>query len=497
MSARRTHRTQGFALISSYLMLAALLLYSNAITVGTLQQQRATDRLAERLQAQNLTNTSLEEFRENLHLFLTSYVYQVWNQGDAVKAMQWLDDLGRGAENPPLPTSDLNADGIVDYQDTMQNGTTGNGAKLRPKLTLPARTKMQFANAWVIPGGVRNSDPNNDPLAPRLVTVEAEAQVGSTVKRVRATYSIALGMSDIFRYAYFVNNYGWFDAQGNGVIGIFGEARANGDFTFTGYLSSIYVDGDIYTANNPELINPVTQQPARGAITGDPTQTSDQHWYWLWTGAYAESYGGNSIRPTLRMTFPGQPPIGGTEKILPSGAGWDSDHPDQKRYEAQPPQPIPYLGDLKIYKTLATQKHSTLTYRDASTGQTKTIDAVYKGPDGVAGTADDTTPLVLINNDPDHPIALNGPVVVPGDVIIRGYVSGQGTIYAGRNMHIIGLVGYTQPPSWPRIERNQVTGRVAQVGYGPYPWNPKANLGTVCNSGAYYAPGANVPSGCM
>ena len=498
MTPRRgARRDQGFALIGSYLLLSALLVYSNAVTLGTLQQQQATDRLAERLQAQNLASTSLEEFRENLHVFLTSYVYQVWNQGDAIKAMQWLDALGRGAESPPLPTSDLNADGMVSYQDVVQNGATGNNAKLKPKLTLPARTKMQFANAWVIPGGVRNSDTANppDPLAPRLVTVEAEAQVGSTVKRVRATYSIALGMSEIFRYAYFVNNYGWFDIQGNSIIAIRGEARANGDFTFTGPMSNTYLDGDIYAARNPELINPKTKQPALGKITGDPNQAPDQGNYWSLTGGEFSGY--NMSRPTLRLTFPGQPPIGGKEKVLPSGAGWHSDSPDQKRYEAQPIQAIPYLGDLKIYKTLATQKRSTLTYRDAATGKTKSVAAVYAGPDGMSGTADDTTPLVLIGTGA-NPIVLNGPVVVPGDVIIKGVVSGQGTIYAGRNVHVVGETKYKQPPQWRRLERNKITGRVARRGYGAYPsYGSEANLGTVCKNGAYYTPGAALPSGCM
>ena len=31
------------------------------------------------------------------------------------------------------------------------------------------------------------------------------------------------------------------------------------------------------------------------------------------------------------------------------------------------------------------------------------------------------------------PIVIDGPVVVERDVVISGYVTGQGTIYAGRN----------------------------------------------------------------
>ena len=44
MSARRT---KGFALIGSYLLLSALFLYSNALTMTTIVQQAAADRMRE------------------------------------------------------------------------------------------------------------------------------------------------------------------------------------------------------------------------------------------------------------------------------------------------------------------------------------------------------------------------------------------------------------------------------------------------------------------
>ncbi|MEI8282969.1 MAG: hypothetical protein WCG75_11225, partial [Armatimonadota bacterium] len=46
------------------------------------------------------------------------------------------------------------------------------------------------------------------------------------------------------------------------------------------------------------------------------------------------------------------------------------------------------------------------------------------------------------------PIKIHGPVTVLQDAVIKGYVSGQGTIYTGRNVHIIGSVRYTTPPDF-------------------------------------------------
>ena len=61
--------------------------------------------------------------------------------------------------------------------------------------------------------------------------------------------------------------------------------------------------------------------------------------------------------------------------------------------------------------------------------------------------APDYGSIVLIGTQ-SNPIEINGPVIIPSDVIIRGYVKGQGTIYSGRNIHIVGDIKYVNPPSW-------------------------------------------------
>ena len=72
--------------------------------------------------------------------------------------------------------------------------------------------------------------------------------------------------------------------------------------------------------------------------------------------------------------------------------------------------------------------------------------AVY--PHCNAQTDADRGAVVLIGTW-DFPITIDGPVVFESDVIIRGFVSGRGTIYSGRNIHIIGDISYRNPPYWP------------------------------------------------
>lgn len=55
--------------------------------------------------------------------------------------------------------------------------------------------------------------------------------------------------------------------------------------------------------------------------------------------------------------------------------------------------------------------------------------------------------LVLIGSW-KRPIVIDGPVYWNGDVILGGFISGQGSIYAGRNIHIVRDLIYKNPPKW-------------------------------------------------
>ncbi|MBI3323917.1 MAG: hypothetical protein HYZ92_01375 [Candidatus Omnitrophica bacterium] len=462
---RRRRGNRGFLLIASYLLLSVFLVYSNAMVLHNMRQGLAMEQFRARVQALDMAQGALEQMREDLYHYLSLDVPQliVPGTGEVVPVLEWLDSLKAGNEYPPF---DPDKDGVPDGRFTHPLS-----------VSLPTLTDPAYARAWVT--DVQAVDPA-DPLSARLVTVQAEARVGAITKRIQAVYELEPGMSDIFRYAYFINNYGWFNVLSGAAI-INGDLRSNGDLNFSG---NFYVHGDLYAAKNPLVDNPNTLQPSTGTITGDPSQF-DLSYYLQWKF--------NTSRPTRKLTLDGQPPIGGVLKVLPQGSGWDYEYRnadgvlDQRKYVGQPVQPMPYLGDLDYYNSLAVKRGGTVSYWDGTAYVP--IEAVYKGPDGQAGTADDQTPLVLFGS-PNNPIQINGAVVVPGDVLIAGYVTGRGTIYTGRNMHILAGIHYINPPQWKQIERDMATGEIRAK------WGHES-LGAVCNSGAYVAPGQPAPGGCM
>ena len=83
------------------------------------------------------------------------------------------------------------------------------------------------------------------------------------------------------------------------------------------------------------------------------------------------------------------------------------------------------------------------------------------GPDKIVGTADDGC---LVLDGSKSPVTIQGSVVVKGDLIIRGKVGGQGTIYAGRNVHIVGDLSYVAPPAWPKPDADPGKTAAANAG---------------------------------
>ena len=482
MRMRRHGRlgNRGVLLISSYLVLSLFLMYSSAMTLRTNSLRVTSDGLRDRFQAMDLAQGALEQVRNDLYEYFRVDVYHDRYHGDALAAMGWLDamDPGFTGRLDPDPASSGTWRMYELVQSTtanLANTVTGAGTQANPRrISLPSMAgKSWIAEAWVA-----DVAPVGGMLGPRDVTFEARVYVPGNppaiVRRIRSVYRYELSASDIFRYAYFVNNYGWFDMW-NGALTINGDVRSNGDFRFSGSTGSMQLQGDIYASRNVEIKDPVSGQTARGLIRGDPWQT---YWEWYWQRKNAKA------RPERRKVV-ANPPIGGTAPApLPYGQGWDTVRngsvpyrPEQQRFERQATQDIPYLGDLTLYRALAQEKRSTLTYA------TPGVDGVYGSRDDGEATVNavqqGNRPLIVVGTE-DHPIRIDGPVVVDGDVIIKGVVRGQGTIYAGRNVHVVGDIIYKDPPVWPSLERDGNTGQIRTYNSSLGP-----DLGSVCSNGAY------------
>jgi hypothetical protein len=370
MTMRRLTRLgkRGILLISSYLVLSLFLVYSSAMTLRTSAQRLVSDHLRDRFHAMDLAQGALEQYRNDLYEFFREKVYQNRFAGDALSAMNWLDQLDDGGTpgDPAITTTGI---GVVTSGNVKVNGLGIVTSKRQ--LTL----NPGIGEAWVV-----DVSQVSGALGPRDVTIEATSTVNGITKRIQATYRFEMGMSDIFRYTYFVNNYGWWDLGGDSSIDINGEMRSNGDFKLSGNMNDMWVDGDIFASVNPELHTPGDPlgPTATGQIYGNPNE-DDLDWY------FNEKL--PVVRPERRKSFDGQPTIGGgAAELLAYGQAWDTrdyeaasddSEPEQQMFEGQSTQDIPYLGDLELYRSLAVEKGSWLQFAGP-------------GPDGVYDTGDDT-----------------------------------------------------------------------------------------------------------
>ena len=264
---------------------------------------------------------------------------------------------------------------------------------------------------------------------------------------IQESICFATGQSQVFNYAYFVNNYGWMSGSS---ITINGDMRANGNvslsastvngFVYAAANSELKVNGSVSLSSSPQIKNVQSYRTSVGNRGRPDIQDFET------AGAFdaprtsgtikAPSYDrdGNVISGTLADNS-GKPIV---------NSGYDS-------------LPMPFVSELGDYVDYAVEKGGRLvspaySYTD-SAGVShkvaqKTINAHYvgAGPSGDESLADNGA-VVLVGTQ-SNPIQINGPVVIDNDVIIKGYVKGQGTIYCGRNVHIIGDVKYLNAPNW-------------------------------------------------
>ncbi|MCX7806259.1 MAG: hypothetical protein N3A38_13885 [Planctomycetota bacterium] len=290
--------------------------------------------------------------------------------------------------------------------------------------------------------------------------------------------------SRVFDFAYFANNYGWMYDNGSGCIKLFGGMGANGNLGFAG---APWVDGLLFAALNPALnaagvVNGlscvryhnladykafVASQPAERRALMPPTNP-----------AYTEDANGNGLLD------PGEDANGnGTMDRIDYPAGYDG---TVSTFQKQAPLDMPYLGDLARYKELALREGGTIkqlrpggnpnneadwevvvngVYGDdpSEVGLMSTVDGAGKIV-RTAVPADkklETDPakqdrngnVALIGTDA-QPLKITGPVVITNDLVIRGRITGRGSIYVGRNTHIVGNVTYVNPPQWQQNDPN-------------------------------------------
>lgn len=286
-----------------------------------------------------------------------------------------------------------------------------------------------------------------------------QLDAGETVRGIESKIMLELERSKVFDYAYFVNNYGWMYGFNQNQLIVNGDMRANGDFDFTGGFPTI--NGSVYAARNNKLI-----PPASGIVNITPTQ---------WTNSFYNSNAPQTARQSYQLSRMGAKGSDQYEKwrdlIYDMDAGMVRGKPSgavvadangTRSYngtvlDPQPTEelPMPDLSDIEYYKDLSRNYLNTKrkfsdnsnnpyynqpAYIEVYSDVTKkyeriTTNGIYNGSLALIGTT-------------AKPIIIHGPVTVTEDVVIKGVVQGQGTIYAGRNVHIVGSITYAQGPNF-------------------------------------------------
>ncbi|MCW5936080.1 MAG: hypothetical protein KIT11_02080 [Fimbriimonadaceae bacterium] len=310
-------------------------------------------------------------------------------------------------------------------------------------------------------------------------------------KEVRAVTRYELARSKVFDYTYFINNYGWMDGFRETDLIVNGDMRANGNFDFLN--GSPTVNGSVYAAANERL-----DPPASGFINTPPVKWTDntysnarnnngtafrERWRPVYSSGSHGSPGEAKFEKYRDMVFKSQAAMlssyevngamvapGAFGAVVADARGtsaWNrtSTNSDITKtvLDSKPTNEIamPDLSDISRYQELS-QKFSTEpgtyqkpTYADGTAnpnyGQpayvevwnssTNAYQRLSNSNGRIAGSA------VLVGTS-DRPIKIYGPVTVDQDVVIKGFVQGQGTLYTGRNVHVVGSVRYKNGPNF-------------------------------------------------
>lgn len=315
---------------------------------------------------------------------------------------------------------------------------------------------------------------------------------GEPFRQVDSVSRFELVRSQVFDYTYFINNYGWMDGFGVNDLIVNGDMRANGNFDFLN--GSPTVNGTIIAAANDKLDPKVP-----GFINTPPVKWSDSTYSSNWNNSgtpsrerwrqpYNVSIHGaagtaqfNTWRDQVFKsvgswvnghTINGNEfvPPGAFGSVMSDSRGMNSwvrtgvgDTASKTLIDTKPSKEVvmPDLSDLNQYKQLSADfgafpaQYQKQKYSDGSsnpdygspaylevwnTSQNKYVRLTNTNGQ-ISGSA------VLVGTV-DKPIKIYGPVTVDQDVVIKGYTQGQGTLYAGRNVHIVGSTRYKNPPSW-------------------------------------------------
>lgn len=287
-------------------------------------------------------------------------------------------------------------------------------------------------------------------------------------KIIDVTMTFSLARSEVFDYTYFVNNYGWMNGFGPNDLIVNGDMRANGDFDFSGGTPTI--NGSVFATANNKLV-----PPAKGLVNITPNQWSN--WYYniqpdkdkvrqAWVETRHGAKGSEEFERWRDFLYDKEGAVINNRlygAVIGDSRGYRTY--DGKILDSTPTKEVvmPDLNDITKYIKLSMSYVDTkakfdngATNPDYGKGayvevyNTTLRKYVRVDTNGVvAGSA------ILIGTS-GYPIKIHGPVTFTQDCVIKGYVQGQGTIYTGRNVHIVGSIYYKNPPIFSGNNPDQI-----------------------------------------
>lgn len=293
---------------------------------------------------------------------------------------------------------------------------------------------------------------------------------GEPQKTVDVTATFQLARSQVFDYTYFVNNYGWMDGFNESQLIVNGDMRANGNFSFTN--GSPTVNGSVYGSVNDKLSPPaiglINQLPVKWTNSTYITKNANNPRVRQGYNSSTHGAKGSDTYDSWRdFVFESTGSIvdnrldGAIAGDSTGSRGWQRTSTNGSQsstlLDSSPTDEVimPDLSDLSYYQNLSTNYVDTkqnfgdgtanlnfgqgayLKIWDSGLNAYKTI--TTNG--NVAGSA-------AVIGTSSHPVIIHGPVTFSQDCVIKGYVQGQGTIYTGRNVHVVGSIRYANPPDF-------------------------------------------------
>ncbi|GIV05361.1 MAG: hypothetical protein KatS3mg016_0936 [Fimbriimonadales bacterium] len=291
------------------------------------------------------------------------------------------------------------------------------------------------------------------------------------------TFDLALTRSAVFDYAYFVNNYGWMYGFSGEQLVMNGDSRSNGDFEFQyGSGGPPVFNGSIIASPNEKLSPRAEgrvilpggfQTPRQWSNTEYTTRALTDPWMrQAYNSALHGAFGSSTFNLWRDYLYHAQ---GQTVNGSPFGAVLadvnGTRNFSNQTLDTRPTSELvlPDLNDLNYYINLSrTWRNPKATYSDGLPNPNYNQPAYIEvwDPQQNRYVRVDTNGVingsVALIGYQDRPIRIHGPITITQDVVIRGYIEGQGTIYAGRNVHIVGDIIYKNPPDFRGSVLNSV-----------------------------------------